>query len=71
MSWMHLTAEWYRANFKAFAEALPQTPFGLIQNPSKMPESVAWCWTDQVPQPENMGIRDFMQVSLPVTGFLE
>ena len=71
MNWTHLKADWYRANFHPFALALPQTPFGLIQNPLRMPESVAWCWTDTAPAPENMGLRDYMQVSLPVTGFLE
>jgi hypothetical protein len=71
MNWSHLTADWYRTNFAPFALALPQTPFGLIQNALRMPESVAWCWTDAAPVPENMGIRDYMQVSLPVTGFLE
>jgi hypothetical protein len=34
-----------------------------------MPESAAWCWTDQTPQPANMGIKDYMQVSLDITGF--
>ncbi len=71
MNWTHLTAAWYRASFQPFALALPQTPFGLIQNPLRMPESVAWCWTDAVPAPDNMGILDYMQVSLPITGFLE
>lgn len=71
MDWSHLDDAWYKANFAPFALALPQTPFGLIQNPLRMPESVAWCWTDAVPVPEYMGVRNFMQVSLPVTGFLE
>lgn len=71
MAWSHLTAAWYRANFAPFALALPQTPFGLIQNPLRMPESVAWCWTDSVPAPENMGIADMMAVSMNITGFLE
>ena len=71
MTWQNLGADWYRANFAPFALALPQTPFGLIQNPLRMPESVAWCWTDAVPQPENMGIRDLMSVSMNITGFLE
>jgi hypothetical protein len=71
MPWAHLSSAWYRANFAPFALTLPQAPFGLIQNPSRMPESVAWCWTDEAPQPENMGIRDLMQVSLSITGFLE
>jgi hypothetical protein len=71
MNWAHLTADWYRANFEPFSLALPQTPFGLIQNPSKMPESVAWCWTDDTPTPSNMGIKNLMQVSLGITGYLE
>lgn len=69
MDWPYLTADWYRSNFAPFAEALPQTPFALIQNPLRMPESVAWCWTDDVPEPENMGILDLMQVSLRITGY--
>jgi hypothetical protein len=71
MEWAHLEAAWYRANFEPFSLALPQTPFGLIQNPLRMPESVAWCWTDQTPQPTNMGIRDLMSVSLTMTGLLD
>jgi hypothetical protein len=71
MDWAHLTADWYRANFEPFSLALPQTPFGLIQNPSRMPESVAWCWTDDTPTPSNMGIKNLMQVSLSITGYLE
>ena len=71
MPWTHLNAAWYRDNFEPFSLALPQTPFGLIQNPARMPESVAWCWTDETPAPANMGIKDYMQVSLGITGFLE
>lgn len=69
MDWPYLTADWYRSTFEPFAQALPQTPFALIQNPLRMPESVAWCWTDDVPEPENMGILNFMQVSLKITGY--
>lgn len=71
MDWTHLTAAWYRSDFQPFALSLPQTPFGLIQNPSRMPESVAWCWTDETPAPSNMGVKDYMQVSLSIIGFLE
>ena len=71
MEWQHLEAAWYRANFEPFALTLPQRPFGLIQNPLRMPESVAWCWTDESPAPQNMGVRDLMAVSLNITGFLE
>ena len=70
MEWTNLTAAWYRSTFEPFSMALPQTPFALIQNPLRMPESVAWCWTDQTPTPSNMGVRDLMQVSLDVTGYL-
>jgi hypothetical protein len=71
MDWQHLEAAWYRASFEPFARTLPQRPFGLIQNPLRMPESVAWCWTDESPAPQNMGLRDLMSVSLNITGFLE
>lgn len=71
MPWQNLTAAWVRSTWATFALTLPHTPFGLIQNPSKMAESVAWCWTDEVPQPENAGTRDLMSVSLGITGFLE
>lgn len=71
MNWTHLDGAWYRSSFQPFAKALPQTPFGLIQNPSAMPESVAWCWTDAAPQPSNMGIRGYMAVSLSITGHLD
>lgn len=71
MDWAHLSSAWYRTNFAPFALALPQTPFGLIQNPLRMPESTAWCWTDQTPAPENMGVLDYMSVSLPITGLLD
>ena len=70
MEWQNLTAAWYRSTFEPFSMALPQTPFALIQNPQRMRESVAWCWTDQTPTPSNMGVRDLMQVSLDVTGYL-
>lgn len=71
MPWTHLTAAWYRSTFEPFAKTIPQSPFGLIQNPLRMPESVAWCWTDDSPKPDNMGLRDFMQVDLDITGFME
>lgn len=69
MNWQHLSADWYRANFEPFARTLPAKPFAFIQNEARMPESVAWCWTDESPAPSNMGIRDLMEVSLNITGF--
>lgn len=70
MEWQNLTAAWYRANFEPFSLSLPQTPFAFVQNPLRMPESVAWCWTDQTPQPQNTGTRDLMSVQLEIVGFL-
>lgn len=70
MDWDHLDDAWYEAHFHPFALSLPQTPFGLIQNPQRMPTSVAWCWTSAAPVPEYMGALNLLQVSLPVTGFL-
>lgn len=70
MNWEHLDDAWYKANFHPFALSLPQMPFGLIQNPARMPESVGWCWTDGAPVPEYMGVRNYLQVSLPVVGYL-
>ena len=69
INWTRLEAAWYRANFEPFAKVLPDQPFGLIMNPSEMPESVAWCWTDSDPAPMNKGGRDLMTVSLNITGF--
>jgi hypothetical protein len=71
LDWQNLTASWYRANFEPFSLSLPQTPFGLIQNPARMPESVAWCWTDAPPSPTNAGVRDLMNVTLEVTGLMD
>jgi len=68
-TWRHLTAAWYRSDFDPFAQTLPLNPFGIIGNPLRMPEDVAWAWTQSDPAPANMGIRDLMEVSLQVTGY--
>jgi hypothetical protein len=70
LSWQHLTAAWVRANLVPFLDTLPQTPFLVIQNPLRMPESVAWCWTQSVPATQNMGLRDLMSLQMSVTGYL-
>lgn len=70
MNFQHLSGAWYRTNFAPFAARLPQKPFFAAQNPLRMPESVGWCWTNTRPMPSNMGIRDLMAVSLPITGFV-
>ena len=69
--WTHLKADWYRSTFDPFAKTVPLQPFGIIGNPLRMPEDVAWVWAQADPRPSNMGIRDYMQVGLDVTGFWE
>jgi len=68
-SWRHLEADWYRSTFEPFAQTLPLSPFGIIGNPARMTEDVAWAWAQSDPQPVNMGIRGLMEVSLQVTGY--
>jgi len=69
-SWEHLTQAWYEANFEPFAQTLPNRPFGMIGNPSRLGAAdVGWCWTGQDVAPQLMGVRDFVAVSLPVTGY--
>lgn len=69
-SWEHLTQAWYEANFEPFAKTLPSRPFGIIGNPSRLGAAdVGWCWTGQDVAPALMGVRDFVAVSLPVTGY--
>jgi hypothetical protein len=68
-SWTHLRAAWYRSTFESFAKTLPAAPFGIIGNPTKMPEDVVWAWCQKDPSPSNMGVIDFMQVGFDVTGY--
>lgn len=71
MEWSNIPIDWYIANFKPFAEALPQTPFGVIQNPLRLPDSVAWCWTaSRPPAPSLMGQLNHVSFALPMTGLL-
>jgi hypothetical protein len=69
-SWQHLTQEWYRANFEPFAKTIPQRPFAIVGNPARLGEAdVGWCFTRSDARPVLMGIRDLVQVDLPVTGY--
>ena len=67
-SWEHLRIDWYRTYFEPFAETLPLYPFGIIGNPARFSDDVAWCWTDSDVAPETMGVNDYVSVSLAVTG---
>lgn len=68
IGWGHLDAAWYRSTFAPFAETIPANPFGLIQNAVSMPESVAWCWTNDDPAPSySEGKR--LNFSMNLVGF--
>lgn len=70
ITWEHLFRDWYETNFEPFSLVLPNRPFGLVVNAVTMPKAVAWCWTNQNPEPENMGGgTPWLTVSLDITGF--
>lgn len=69
-AWEYLAADWYAENFEPFAQTLPARPFGIIGNPSLMGQAdVGWCRALSDPSPQNMGVRNYLAVSLDVTGF--
>jgi len=64
-AWSHLTASWVRTNWRPFQKAVETEPFGIAWRPDDFSE-VGYCQTDSVPIPSNMGVRDYMSVSLSV-----
>ena len=66
--WSHIKLAWYRENLEPFFQSLPQTPFGIVGNPEKMTDDVAWGWSDSDPKAEIMGIKSYMQVGFSVSG---
>lgn len=67
--WEYLDAAWYDANFEPFAQTLPLRPFCIAGNPLRITSDVGFVFTDRDPEPSNMGINAYRQVSLPVTGY--
>lgn len=68
-TWEHITRAWYRDNFEPFAQTLPLKPFAIAGNPESLPRDVAWAWAQSDVAPETMGMRDYITVSLPITGY--
>jgi len=68
-AWKHLTAGWCREYFTPFVKACRTTPFFIAWYPSKFPREVGYCWTSGDISPSNMGIRDYMSVTLKADGF--
>jgi hypothetical protein len=66
--WRNLTADWYRANFDPFVESIRTEPFFIAWRPETFPDETAYCWTSDDVQPQNMGTRDLMEVTLTAEG---
>jgi len=62
-SWQNLTADWVRVNWPSFQLATEAEPFWIAWRPETFGD-VGFCQLDQVPVPQNMGIRDLMSVSM-------
>lgn len=64
-AWEHLTAAWVRSNWPNFQKAIESEPFFIAWRPADYGDC-ALCQADEVPVPQNMGIRDLMAVDLSV-----
>lgn len=70
-SWQHLEPDWYRDNFDPFVLDARKNPFFIAwrpvpDRPSK--DDVIYGWVNDDIAPSNMGVRDFMTVSMNVDG---
>lgn len=66
--WSHLKADWYRTNFDPFAKTSTTRGFFIAWNPQEHPDEVGFGLSKSEPQPSNMGINNYMEVSLSVDG---
>ena len=64
-AWTHLKADWMRSNWLSFTDAIRTEPFWIAWRPFEF-EDVAYCQVDELPKASNMGIKDYMQVSMSV-----
>ena len=69
ISWQHIKAQWIRDNWKTFQFAMEQDPFFLAWRPETFSE-VGYCYVEggELPAPTNMGVLDFMEVSMDIIG---
>lgn len=68
LSFRHLPAAWYRANFDPFVKSARRYPFFLAWRPQDYPLEVGYVWCQRDIAPSNMGKRDWMQVGFEVSG---
>ena len=66
--WRYLDPTWYRSDFDPFVKAARTNPFFLSWRPGDWPDEVLYAWSEGDIIPQNMGVREFMQVSLNVRG---
>jgi hypothetical protein len=64
----HLRAAWVREFMPAFIQGTESMPFFLAWRPETYPDEVAYCYHTAAVSLSNMGMRDYMAVSLSVEG---
>ena len=68
--WSNLKADWVRENITPFSDSHPKAnPFFMAWRPETSPNEVILCVAKNDLAPVNMGVKDFMSVSLQVEGF--
>lgn len=67
-SWTALDPAWYRANFDPFVSHARSKPYFIAWRPVDYPNEIGYVWTASDIHPTNMGVRDFLSVSLNAEG---
>lgn len=66
--WNNLTADWVRQYFDPFAKAARRVPFFIAWRPISFPAETGFVWTKSDLIPVNMGVKNYMSVSMEVAG---
>ena len=66
--WRHLTRDWVENNIPQFLEDARERAFFVAWRPSTHPDDVVYGELENDPQLSNMGIRDFLDMSLKMRG---
>lgn len=67
-SWQHLTAPWFRKNMLPFLQTFETRPAFVSWRPADFPDEVVYMWRTSNPSGSNMGIKDYMEVSIQGNG---
>lgn len=67
-TWQHLTASWYRQNLVPFLQSFESSPCFVSWRPAKFPDEVVYMWRTGNPAASNMGVRDYVEISIQGTG---